>query len=398
MFPQILVIAYNRPKSLKRLLDSIALAKYADTNVGLIITIDGEGNKEVKSIADLFEWKYGTKEIIVQSQRLGLKKHILTACDNAALKGEFIVLEDDLSVSPFFYQYSISALNYFRGNSNIAGISLYAYSIAESCLLPFSPLEDKFDNYFMRFPSSWGQCFTPEQWKNFRNFDMEEKINALSYPPYILDWKGGSWKKNFIAYMISQNKYFVFPKVSLTTNFAEKGSNFPFKMDIFRVQVQVQEKVYFFREFHEAENIFDEYFEAYPEALKKIFPELNNYDFAVDLYGTKNISTLREENVLTTKTSRKPIVTFDRKLFWNYREYRPGQPGNKIILSAKTDTDNKIRKPDFGAQIYYRNEKNNSNGMIPFLSIILHRIKFFFLNTFHHLRNTFIRIGLFHLV
>ena len=146
MLPQIIVIAYNRTKSLKRLLDSIATAKYSNKNIELVISIDGIKNHEVVKISEEFDWKYGCKYIIVQKQNLGLKKHILLACDNAALKGDFIVLEDDLSVSPYYYQYAVSALNYFRYDIAIAGVSLYSYAIAESCLLSFSPLEDDYDN------------------------------------------------------------------------------------------------------------------------------------------------------------------------------------------------------------------------------------------------------------
>lgn len=391
MFPQILVIAYNRPKSLKRLLDSIALSEYPLGSINLVISIDGNENKEVKHIADLFDWKYGNKEIIVQSQRLGLKKHILIACDSAVLNGEFIVLEDDLSVSPFFYKYSMAALNYFRDDSTIAGISLYSYSIAESCLLPFSPLKDEFDNYFIKFPSSWGQCFTIEQWKEFKKFDRNEKANAVDLPQYINDWKGESWKKDFLTHMVFHDKYFVFPKVSLTTNFAEKGDNFPYKMDIFLVPVQAVEIKYKFQNFQISINKFDEYFELLPMSLKKILPEYSDFDFEVDIYGTKEISSIEKKFVLTTKESKKVIKNFGKKLSFQRNNIEQEIDTPDIVLADKTDVSAKIRKPDFGTRIFLHKNEKMPDSLPSYLRLFGYKTKFILAIVLHWIKEYFVQ-------
>lgn len=387
MFPQILIIAYNRPESLKRLLDSIAFAKFTDKNIDLIISIDGSNNIEVKNVAEVFEWKYGNKAVIIQTKRLGLKKHVQFACDNAAMKGAFIVLEDDLSVSPFFYDYSVSALNYFSDDKNIAGLSLYSYSIAESCLSPFSPLEDGFDNYFIRFPSSWGQCFTAEQWKNFRDFDPENETITSSLPPYINDWRSESWKKDFAAFLILQNKYFIFPKTSLATNFAEKGTNFPFKMDIFQVPLQTVEKEYKFQKFQLSQNKFDEYFELLQESMKHLLPEISDLDFAVDIYGTRDISSVSEELVLTTRKTKNEIKNFGKKL--KFQKENVGL--NDIVLSHKLEISGKIRKPDFGASIFFHKNKNRPDSLKS--KLLLFQLRFYFLigNTLHWVKKYFTR-------
>ncbi len=385
MHPQIIVIAYNRPESLKRLLVSLANAYYPDNSISLIISIDGDKNSDVKNVAELFNWKFGIKNILVQNPRLGLKKHICSACDNAAEKGSFIVLEDDIAVSPFFYNFAFHAINYYQDDLAIAGVSLYGYSIAESCLLPFYPLVDDADTYFMRFPSSWGQCFTPKQWNDFKKFNLTDEKNNVFLPLFINDWKNNSWKKDFAAYMISKNNFFVFPKISLTTNFSEKGINSPFKIDVFQVPLQLKEIKYSFQKISDSDNIFDEHFELFPQSVKKMIHDFSDIDFAVDIYRTKEIKKIKEKFVLT---SRKGIGKNDDQVLGKILYKRSF---NDITLCDKNDVARTPVKPDFGAAIYLRHNKGKSNSFLFDLNFFAYRVGFRAANYFHWIKSYFIQ-------
>src|SRR4030043_1928352 len=123
--PAIVVVAYNRPRSLERLLSSLRNAKKI-SNAELIISID---NKEpeniiIKNIADAFEWPYGDKKVIYQEKRLGLKQHVLQCGDLSQKYGSIIMLEDDLMVSPYFYDFAKKALEFYDGDDKIGGVSL----------------------------------------------------------------------------------------------------------------------------------------------------------------------------------------------------------------------------------------------------------------------------------
>ena len=136
--PIICVVAFDRPNSLQRLLNSLLKSKnISDTK--LIISIDNKApeNYNIVEIAKSFSWPFGEMEIIYQEQRLGLKEHILKCGDLSKIYGSVIILEDDLYVSPFFYNYSCQALNYYDNDSNIAGISLYSQPYEEITELPF---------------------------------------------------------------------------------------------------------------------------------------------------------------------------------------------------------------------------------------------------------------------
>ena len=61
MRPVIVVVAFNRPRSLQRLLTFLSKAQYPDKNITLIISIDRGDNQNVLNIANDFVWEFGEK-------------------------------------------------------------------------------------------------------------------------------------------------------------------------------------------------------------------------------------------------------------------------------------------------------------------------------------------------
>jgi hypothetical protein len=49
--------------------------------------------------------------------------------------------------------------------------------------------------------------------------------NGPHIPAYLQQWGPESWKKHFIHYLVDTGKYFVFPRISLTTNFEDYGTH-----------------------------------------------------------------------------------------------------------------------------------------------------------------------------
>ena len=177
--PAIVIIAYNRPKSLERLINSIVNANYVDyKDIHLVISIDGGENKniEVKNIADSFYWEYGEKTIINHSENMGLRNHVITCGNLTETYESLIILEEDCFVSKNFYDFAVKLLQYYENDEKIAGISLYTYSVYESFNMPFKPLHDGYDCFFMQVPSSWGQAWTQKQWQNFITYYNSEPV------------------------------------------------------------------------------------------------------------------------------------------------------------------------------------------------------------------------------
>ena len=69
----IVTVAYNRVKSLSRLLNSLLCADI--DNAPLIISIDKSNTNEVERYANDFIWPYGEKKVITHKENLGLRKH-----------------------------------------------------------------------------------------------------------------------------------------------------------------------------------------------------------------------------------------------------------------------------------------------------------------------------------
>ena len=225
----IVAVGYNRKDSLRRLIVSINNAEYYNDSVDLIISLDKSNiESEMIDLANNIDWLHGNKIIRTFPERQGLKSHILQCGDLTEKYDAVIVLEDDLLVSVGFYTYVKQCLNYYKNDERIAGISLYSFQLVPGCLRSFIPDCSGYDVYLMSFAQSWGQCWTRDMWKNFKKWYLNQ-ISPLKsgsvMPEYIANWDDKSWLKYYMKYTAECRKFFVYPYVSLTTNFTESGEH-----------------------------------------------------------------------------------------------------------------------------------------------------------------------------
>lgn len=221
----IVCVGYNRVHSMSRLLNSLAAAQYPKHQIPLIISIDKSDCIELYSLVENFEWLYGPKNIIIQPERLGLKKHIFACGDLSEKYKGVIILEDDLIVGPTFYNYVEQVIEKYGGNPNIAEIALYKHSFNGFIGLPFENYQNGADVYLMQSVTTWGQCFTRQMWKGFVEWldnIKDEDILITDMPDRIKNWKK-AWSKYLYSYVINTNKFVVYPNISLTTNFSDAG-------------------------------------------------------------------------------------------------------------------------------------------------------------------------------
>ena len=230
----VVVVAYNREKSLLRLLNSISNAFY-DSEVTLIISIDKSKNPKVKEIADAFIWSFGNKIVVEHTSNLGLKAHILSCGKYLSDYDAIIILEDDLLVSRNFFQFAQQAVAKYSKDERIAGISLYSFSINYMNYYPFMPSLSYFDVYFIKCAQSWGQIWMKQQWEEFRLWlaNASDYFDYTMLPKAICSWSSKSWLKYHTRYCIEKNKYFVYPYQSLTSNGSEIGVHAKFSTPVF---------------------------------------------------------------------------------------------------------------------------------------------------------------------
>jgi glycosyltransferase involved in cell wall biosynthesis len=311
----IVVVGYNRSKSIARLLNSLASADYKGADVPLIISIDNSGDNNVIKVAESFKWTFGEKVIIKHPQKLGLKNHILF-CGNLTQKYDaVVVLEDDLFVSPHYYTYVCKTIQKYDCEEKIAGISLYTHlwNVCEN--RPFIPQKNEYDVYFQKYAQSWGQVWTKKMWSQFYNWYLKNSgpLKAEDdIPPNVINWPESSWLKYFIKYLVKTDRYFVYPYTSLSTNFTEVGTHNTQNNTSYQVPLLWEEKLdYKFPDFSLGTLKYDVYFEL--EDLGR-FLGLNPNDVCIDLYGSKKNSERKRYWITSEKKPYKIIQSFGLQL------------------------------------------------------------------------------------
>ncbi len=301
---QVIVAAYNRPKALHSVLQSLGKAT-KQGNIALTISIDSSAlQQEVYNISNNFEWNFGAKNIIQQSTHLGLKKHILNLIAQVAENNSpTLILEDDLYITDNYHQYIKEATTFYHSDENICGISLYHNPYHYLTELPFWPLFDGSDVYFMQYPSSSGFVLYPWAAKEFLAW-MENKnedyLYTLPMPEKIAAWPPNSWKKWLCGWMVEKQKYIVYPRASFTTNTGIAGEHHTKNSNQFQSSLWTGFEVNArFKNFAESIAIYDSYMEHIPIG-----------DISFDIYGQKKPEHISTEKVLTTQKFSNTEKTF----------------------------------------------------------------------------------------
>lgn len=334
----IIAIGYNRPKSLHRLLKSLRDAEYFGNSIPLIISIDNSGNSEVYKIANEFSWPHGKKNVVVNTgPKYGLRNHILKCGAYTEFYENIAVFEDDIYVSPSYYSFAIKAITFYKDDENIAGISLYSHYWNFNCNNYFHHGDDPSDVYFMQIAQSWGQIWSRNKWNPFvewYNKNKKNDFNDNNIPENIRNWPENSWLKYHIKYLINTNKYFVYPKFSLSTNFSDEGEHNYKENNDYQVPLQVSIRDdYSFKSIYSNSICYDAFFERI--GLEK-WLGVEKEDLCIDLYGMKK-----------NNTNKKYWLTFEKKNYliiksfgFNLRPYENNiifnNLGNHIFLYQTT--------------------------------------------------------------
>lgn len=305
----LVVVGYNRPDSIEQLLKSLLCAEYGNDRVDLIISLDkGQKQQKIISVAESFKWTHGEKLIRVFAERQGLRSHIIQCGDLTAKYDAVVVLEDDLMVATHFYSYVKQVVTWYANDNHIAGISLYKHQTHPGVNRPFEPAHNGFDVYMQQFAMSWGQCWTRRMWKQFRAWYDENESKNLNedglLPAYIIHWNKQSWLKYYMRYIVENDKYFIYPYFSLTTNASDAGEHCRIPNNDFQVALQEGDMKYRFPSFNESVK-YDVFFER---VGIDIFPELKGKKL-LDLYGDRT-SYGDADYLISTKALPYKVVKY----------------------------------------------------------------------------------------
>lgn len=330
----VIVVTYNRIISLNRLLCSLDSAFYPlDKDVTLIISVDKSNTDSVERFADAYKWVHGEKIVDKHEKNLGLRLHMLSLKKWFDQFDAIVVLEDDIVVSPNFYTYTTQAVEKYHDCTDIAGISLYGFSVNYQTGNPFVPIKNEYDGYFMNCAMSWGEVWMRNSWNSFFEWYMshQEFEASPNLPHSICTWNKKSWLKYHTRYCIEENKYFLYPYVALSSNFGEAGEhNYGAASTVFQVELQQGKKDSFsLPDFGDEAVRYDGFFEN-----KALYETLgySSEELCLDLQGESH-NRMQKRYWLTTHVADYKII---KAFGLNYRPIEMNvsinNPGNRIFL------------------------------------------------------------------
>lgn len=309
----IVITCFDRPEHLEKLLESLTFQsyKFEVCNIHLFVDYSEKQNLIQKTINN-FNNSCSNFNIYLRDTHFGLKKNVIFAIDQVFhSSGEdcLLLLEDDLILSKYAYQFINDSVRNFANNKEIFGISLYAqhknpwngYMIHYTNALPY---------VFYTLPSSLGSIIFKKNWNLFRQKLNNDLIydEAVEIPKPLHNWQdSSSWKKQLSKYMVDKNFGYAYPKISYAAHLGSTGTHMLSKNNSHLNSTFPMRYLHFECRFSELEQ-FDIFFENKMD-LRKILNLKDNCKLIVDFYGEKPI-LYNESYYLTSKKTKKIIRSF----------------------------------------------------------------------------------------
>lgn len=232
---QIIILGWKRYTSLERLLNSLDDADYGGDKVKLVIQIDGgsgvDWKKNIK-VAKNFKWKYGSKEVRVLKKNAGLMNAWLTCWHPKSDNEHAIILEDDLTVSPYFYRYVKNMWTKYGDRPEIASVTLQRQKLVPT-VAKYRTIEQKAP-FGYKLLGTWGMSPSPKHWREFLKLNFKKlnpHVGGLVTSKWFARQKlGKMWSQFFIWWCHKKKAYNIYltapNRRTFATNWREAGVHF----------------------------------------------------------------------------------------------------------------------------------------------------------------------------
>ena len=248
---RIIVITMDREKSLSRLLRSLSEADYGGDHVDLDIWIDKAADRGIHTgvlgVANAFQWKQGTKVVHSRLENAGLYQQWVYTWNITDDTTEFaVIFEDDLEVSPAFYQWLKLVRSSYAEDTGVGAFTLQRGTLRPRQIRGVASgalrVPEEHTVYLYRLLGTWGFAPQRDVLVEFRQW-FEEKMRR-GEKPYVsnlitTDWYKKQEKDGFAPTMWSQwwikfadeRDYFTMyanmpGNTTLCANWREKGMHY----------------------------------------------------------------------------------------------------------------------------------------------------------------------------
>ena len=234
----IIVLAMDRRESLTNLLKSLEYTDFLGQHVQLEIHFDkSPSGTEATRVAEEFIFSHGTKKIFISSVQKGLANSWYTAYEVGPDDRPFIILEDDIVLSPHWFSWCSRMWERYHTRPDLAGISLQRQTLIPK--LPSHSFEIVNDHlpYLYALVGSIGFSPNPPVWREFLSWvgALPEGFDVTTPGLVTSDWwnkldKRHMWTQHF-TYFCLQRGYFtlyqnMMGKRTLASHYRARGAHF----------------------------------------------------------------------------------------------------------------------------------------------------------------------------
>lgn len=346
MTPAVVVIAYRRPASLTRLLDSLRAAEYpAGAAIPLVISIDGGPHPDdtVVRIAEAADWPVGPKDVITHDRHHGLSDHLLRCGDLVGRFGAIALIEDDLVVSASWHAWASAALAAGARDDRMVLAALGSPWFVGFSGDPFTPLADGADAFYGRFPYTAGLVVTAGQWARLRPV-LADRDPVLLHPGLHAAYRrlpADEWLPRLARHLVTADRYVLYPRVSLAVQWGDAGTHFGQPTRWFQVPVERRRTAWSFHGLDAADAVYDGFMELDGQVLRRLSPAVAaaTTDVAVDLWANRRPSNVVTPFVVTTRPVRRAAATWGAVARPLEANVIGEVPGDVIRLARTGDVD-----------------------------------------------------------
>ncbi len=137
---------------------------------------------------------------------------------------------------------------------------------------------------------------------------------------------------------MDSGKYFVYPRISLTTNFFDAGTHMSDSSSHNgQTQLMLFNAYRRFLHFSESDCVYDMTLELEADSVKRLSVEEIQYEFELDLYGSKEIEKIKTPFVITSRPCNNPIKGYRRALKPHEMNVLLDLEGSDFSLCRKED-------------------------------------------------------------
>ena len=237
MNASIALFVYNRPEHTRRAVSSL-LANPRAADSELFVFCDGAKTAAAQPMVEQTRAfvrgisGFRAVTVVERERNFGLANSIIDGvtriCEE---RGQVIVLEDDLVLSPYFLDYMNEGLTLYAEVPQVASIHGYTYPV--DCLLP--------EIYFMRGADCWGWATWARAWRVFEpdagkllgelrnsgqldDFDFGGAAGFIEMLENFIAGKNDSWAVRWHAAAYLHGMMTLYPGRSLVRNIGVDGS------------------------------------------------------------------------------------------------------------------------------------------------------------------------------